>query len=136
LEKIVILVVEDEALIRMTAVQVLEDAGYRVVEARNADAALEILKCRNDIRCVFTDIKMPGLMDGLELAHAIQDRWPPICLLIASGLNTPIEDEFPHIARFIRKPYGPKHILKALSELLSPQPAPYRYSRNATQNMI
>jgi CheY-like chemotaxis protein len=134
LDKIVILVVEDEALIRMSAAQLLEDAGYTVLEAWNADVALQILKSRNDIRAVFTDIAMPGSLDGLKLAHAIRGRWPPIHLIVTSGLNAPTEAEFPSIARFIPKPYAPRHVLKAVSELFGFNPAPYRYSNNAAQH--
>ena len=125
MEKFVILVVEDEALIRISAAQLLEDAGYAVVQAWNADVALQILKNRNDIRAVFTDIKMPGSLDGLKLARAIRDRWPPIHLVVASGMEAPGDADFPRFARFIRKPYSPKHLLKALHELLEPDPAPH-----------
>jgi CheY-like chemotaxis protein len=125
LEKKVILVVEDEALIRLATVVLLEDAGYSVLEACNADVAVEILASRNDIRAVFTDIVMPGSLDGLKLAHAIRDRWPPIHLLVTSGLSALTERDFPKDARFMRKPYAPKHVLKALDELFSPNPGPF-----------
>jgi CheY-like chemotaxis protein len=95
LKKKVILVVEDEAIIRMGTVQILEDAGYAVVEAWNADVAIEILEGRNDIRAVFTDIKMPGSLCGLRLVKAIQDRWPPIQLIVASGLKAPAKMNSP-----------------------------------------
>jgi CheY-like chemotaxis protein len=130
----VILVVEDEAITRMGTVQLLEDAGFTVLEASNADAALKILESRTDINVVFTDIKMPGSICGLKLAHAIQDRWPPIHLIVASGLKAPTQDEFPTMGRFIRKPYAPKHVLEAVRELLDPNPAPYRYFNDAIQN--
>jgi CheY-like chemotaxis protein len=74
----VVLIVEDEMVIRLGAVKMAEDAGFEVLEAANADEAIEILESRNDIRLVFTDIHMPGSMDGLKLAHAVRDRWPPI----------------------------------------------------------
>jgi two-component system, response regulator PdtaR len=134
MEKTVILVVEDEALIRLATAALLEDAGYTVIEACDADAALQLLESRSDIRAVFTDIMMPGSLDGLRLAHAIWDRWPPIHLLVASGLNAPTEEDFPGKARFLRKPYAPKHVLKALDELFSPNLGPYRYRHNVTQN--
>ena len=134
MKKKVILVVEDEAIIRMGTVQILEDAGYAVVEAWNADVAIEILEGRNDIRAVFTDIKMPGSLCGLRLVKAIQDRWPPILLIVASGLKVPAEDEFPRMARFIRKPYAPKQVLKVLDDLFGPNPAPYRYFNDVIQN--
>ena len=130
----VILVVEDEAIIRMGAAQMLEDAGFTVLEACNADVALKILESRTDINVVFTDIQMPGSLCGLKLAHVIRDRWPPIQLIVASGLKAPTQDEFPNMGRFIRKPYGSKHLLKAIEELLGPNPAPYRYFNDVIQN--
>jgi two-component system, response regulator PdtaR len=73
-----VLIVEDEPLVRLGAVQTIEDAGFEVIEAANADEAIEILEKRSDIRVVFTDVHMPGSMDGLKLAHAVRNRWPPI----------------------------------------------------------
>jgi two-component system, response regulator PdtaR len=130
LGKAAILVVENEAIIRMGTVHMLQDAGYAVLEASNADAAIQILENRNDVHVVFTDIKMPGTLCGLRLARAIRDRWPPIHLIVASGLSAPNEKGFPAMGRFIRKPYAPEHVLRALDELLGPSPAPYRYMRN------
>jgi CheY-like chemotaxis protein len=92
------------------------------------------LESRNDIRAVFTDIRMPGSFDGLRLAHAVRHRWPPIHLLVTSGLNAPTDEEFPKYARFLRKPYAPKDVLKAFAELFSPNPDPYRYGHNVVQN--
>jgi CheY-like chemotaxis protein len=135
LKKFHILVVEDEAIIRMGTVQMLKDAGYAVVEASNADIAIGILESRDDIRAVFTDIKMPGSLCGLKLVAAIRDRWPPIQLIVASGMAPPAAHEFPPMGRFIRKPYGPKEVLKVLDELFGPDPAPYRHFENAKHNI-
>ena len=85
MEKAVVLVVEDEALIRISAVHMVEDAGFASVEASNADEAIGILQSRDDIRAVFTDIRMPGSMDGWKLARAIRGRWPPIHLIWLRG---------------------------------------------------
>jgi CheY-like chemotaxis protein len=82
----VVLVVEDDFLIRMNAAGMIEDAGFDAVEAANADEAIVILEARLDIRVVFTDIQMPGSMDGLKLAAAIRGRWPPIKIVATSGL--------------------------------------------------
>jgi CheY-like chemotaxis protein len=82
---IYVLVVEDEFFGRLHAVNLVEDAGYTAVEASNTDEAIAILERRKDIRIVFTDINMPGSIDGLKLAHAIRKRWPPIELIVASG---------------------------------------------------
>ena len=133
LGKTVILVVEDEALIRLATAALLEDAGYTVLEACDADAGLQILEGRSDIRAVFTDIRMPGSMDGLMLAHVIRDRWSAIHLLVASGL-APAEEVFPRKARFLRKPYAPKHVLKAFDDLFSFNPEPYRHRHNVIPN--
>lgn len=81
----VILIVEDEMLLRMRAVDMVEDAGYTSVEAVDADEAVAILESRSDIALMFTDIRMPGSMDGLKLAHAVHERWPPIKIILVSG---------------------------------------------------
>jgi two-component system, response regulator PdtaR len=91
----VVLVVEDDTLIRLNAVAMIEDAGFEVVEAVNADEAILILENRNNIRIVFTDVHMPGSMDGLTLAHAVRDRWSPIKLIVTSGQMMVPEDELP-----------------------------------------
>jgi two-component system, response regulator PdtaR len=127
LEKRLILVVEDEAIIRLSAVHMLEDAGFAVVDACNADAAIQILESRSDIRAVVTDVKMPGSLDGLRLAHVIAERWPTIRVVVASGQRVPTEAEFPINGRFIRKPYDAKTLLTALDELFGQNPSPYKY---------
>ena len=81
----VVLIVEDEFLLRMDAVDMIAGAGFDVVEAANADQAIEILESRRDVTVVFTDIQMPGSMDGLKLARAIRGRWPPIKIVATSG---------------------------------------------------
>ena len=81
----VVLIVEDETLVRMEAIDAIETAGFDVVEAANADQAVAILEQRSDIRLIFTDIHMPGAMDGLKLAHFVKDRWPPIKIIATSG---------------------------------------------------
>ena len=80
-----VLVVEDEMVLRMRAVDIVEDAGFTPVEAVNADEAIAILESRSDIDLLFTDIQMPGSMDGLKLAHAVHDRWPAIKIILVSG---------------------------------------------------
>jgi CheY-like chemotaxis protein len=110
-----ILIVEDQALIRMNAVQMMEDAGYTTLEAPNADRAIAILRSRRDIGAVFTDIHMSGSICGLKLAHAIRDRWPPIHLIVTSGLCA--EKELPAGAHFVRKPYENAHVIALLHEL-------------------
>src|ERR1700694_5339722 len=83
-----VLVVEDEMMLRMRAVDIVEDAGFTAIEAVNADEALAILESRSDVDLLFTDIQMPGSMDGLRLAHAVHQRWPSIKIILVSGQLT------------------------------------------------
>src|SRR4029079_19489779 len=99
-----VLVVEDEMVLRMRAVDIVEDAGFSAVEAVNADEAMRILEHRSEISLLFSDIQMPGTMDGLKLAHAVHDRWPGIKIILVSGQITPSEDETPADSRFFGKP--------------------------------
>jgi two-component sensor histidine kinase/CheY-like chemotaxis protein len=101
-----VLVVEDEMVLRMRAVDIVEDAGFTPVEAVNADEALAILESRSDIDLLFTDIQMPGSMDGLKLAHAVHDRWPAIKIILVSGQVKPSDAERPADSRFFGKPLG------------------------------
>ena len=100
----VVLVVEDEMLLRMRAVDMVEDAGYTSVEAVDADEAVAILESRSDIALVLTDIQMPGRLDGLRLAHAVHARWPPIKIILVSGQLTPAPVDLPTDSRFFAKP--------------------------------
>jgi CheY-like chemotaxis protein len=113
----VVLVVEDEFLIRMAAVDMVRAAGFDVAEAENADEAILILECRLDITVVFTDIQMPGSMDGLKLAAAIRGRWPPIKIVATSGRPGISRDDLPSGSRFLRKPYNASQIVGTLREL-------------------
>jgi CheY-like chemotaxis protein len=121
-QKTFILVVEDEALLRMGAVQMLEDAGFAVLEAANALEAISILKARDDIRAIFTDVNMPGSMDGLRLARMVRGRWPPIHLIVTSGLVSPNDDDLPPGGKFISKPYDPAHVIATIRALLGQAP--------------
>jgi CheY-like chemotaxis protein len=116
--KTVILVVEDEAIIRMCAVELVTEAGFEVLEAKCADEAISILETRIDVKLVFTDVEMPGTMDGLKLAHYIRNRWPPIKILAASGKTIIQESQFPPGARFFPKPYADRTIVEAIIDLL------------------
>lgn len=112
--KIVVLVVEDEPIIRMNAVAMIEDAGYDVIEASNADDAILLLETRPDIRAVFSDIEMPGSMDGLKLIHVIRRRWPPVMLILTSGRMSPLVEDMPPDAVFLSKPYPEAQLLRFL----------------------
>jgi two-component system, response regulator PdtaR len=100
-----VLIVEDEILVRLAAIDLVESVGLNPVEAGTADEAIAILESRQDIRIVFTDVNMPGSMDGLKLAHYIRNRWPPIMLVVASGQAIIAESDLPEGARFFPKPY-------------------------------
>jgi two-component system, response regulator PdtaR len=113
----VVLIVEDEFLIRMDAVDMVRAAGFDAVEAENADEAIGILEARLDITLVFTDIQMPGSMDGLKLAAAIRGRWPPIKIVATSGMLKVSEDDLPAGSRFLPKPYNARQIAATLREL-------------------
>lgn len=95
MSKLVVLIVEDEPLLRMDAVDFIEEAGFEVIEAAHAEEAIAILKARRDIAVVFTDIEMPGSMDGMKLAHVVRLGWPPILIVVASGRVMPREGELP-----------------------------------------
>ncbi|WP_181902397.1 MULTISPECIES: response regulator [Rhodopseudomonas] len=114
----VVLVVEDEPLLRMNAVDMIEAAGFQVLEAGSADAAISILEVREDIRLVFTDIQIPGSMDGLKLARAVRGRWPPIKIVATSGRVTVTPDDLPDGGRFVPKPYTSAQITGVLREML------------------
>ena len=113
----VVLLVEDEQLLRMDAAEMVRSAGFDVVEAANADDAIEILEIRRDIVVVFTDIQMPGSMDGLKLARAVRGRWPPIKIIATSGLVDVGEKDLPEGGRFLAKPYSPGELAGVLHEL-------------------
>jgi CheY-like chemotaxis protein len=115
----VALVVEDEALIRMDAVDMLEAAGFVTIEAANADEAIRILESRSDIRIVVTDIDMPGSMDGLRLAHAVREKWPPVKLVLVSGKRTPGIDELPEGALYYSKPYNIDEVTGGIRKLMA-----------------
>jgi CheY-like chemotaxis protein len=106
-----VLIVDDEALLRMHAADLLEDAGYATLEAANADEALRILEQRPEVRLLFTDIQMPGKLDGLGLAREVHRRWPKILLVVTSGQVRPSEDEIPDNGCFVAKPYAPEDLL-------------------------
>jgi two-component sensor histidine kinase/DNA-binding response OmpR family regulator len=113
-----VLVVEDEMMLRMRAVDIVEDAGFIPIEAVSADEALAILESRSDIDLLFTDIQMPGSMDGLKLAHAVHERWPSIKIILVSGKLTPTEAEKPLHSRFFGKPLEVKQMIAEMQEMI------------------
>lgn len=117
--KPIVLVVEDEPLVRMAIVDHLEDEGFTVLEAADADAALVILLNNLDVRIVFTDIDLPGSMDGLKLAAAIRDRWPPIKIVVTSGHRKVDISDLPPEAQFVPKPYNSDKLVASFRQLAS-----------------
>src|SRR6195952_1967728 len=113
-----VLVVEDEMLLRMRAVDIVEDAGFVAVEAVNADDALVILESRSDIELLFTDIQMPGSIDGLKLAYAVHERWPLIKIILVSGQLKLTEADKPPDSRFFGKPLDVKHMIAEMQDMI------------------
>ena len=113
-----VLVVEDEMVLRIRAVDIVEDAGFNPVEAVNADEALAILESRSDIALLFTDIQMPGSMDGLKLAHAVHNRWPDIKIMLVSGQVKPSDIERPADSRFFGKPLAVEQMISELQAMV------------------
>ncbi len=114
----VVLVVEDEMLLHMRAVDMVEDAGFTSVEAVDADEAVAILESRSDIALMFTDIQMPGSMDGLKLAHTVHKRWPPIKIILVSGQLKPANADIPANSRFYGKPLEAKEMIAELQRMI------------------
>ena len=115
----IVLVVEDDPLLRMMAADLVERAGFEVVEAEDADEAVRILETRTDIRIVFTDIDMPGSMNGMLLAAAVRDRWPPIDIIITSGHVRAGEIVLPERSVFFAKPYDSMKVTETLQDMAS-----------------
>jgi len=113
-----VLVVEDEMVLRMRAADIVEDAGFCAVEAVNADEAIAVLESRSDIALLFTDIQMPGSMDGLKLAHAVHSRWPDIGIILVSGHVKPSDAERPTDSRFFSKPLGDAQMIVELQAMV------------------
>lgn len=117
----VVLVVEDEVLVRTFATDFLVEAGFKVFEAVNADEALTVLQSRADVHAVVTDVEMPGSMSGVSLAEAVRERWPGIAVIITSGRDPPEKFKLSADVPFIRKPYLPATIVSLLSRMVSLQ---------------
>jgi CheY-like chemotaxis protein len=110
----IVLIVEDELLLRLDSAETIEEAGFEVVQAGNADEAIAILKARPDIHVVFTDIQMPGSMHGLKLARFVRDRWPPIKIVATSGRVAVGNGDLPDGGVFLPKPYRAAEIIATL----------------------
>ena len=113
-----VLVVEDEPVIRLNAMDMVEAAGCEAIGALDADEAVRLLEDRTDIRVVFTDVHMPGSMDGLGLMRLVKDRWPSVPVLVASGITSIAPGDLPRGVHFFTKPYLPLQIEAALRQLI------------------
>lgn len=116
-KRVVVLVIEDDPAIRILVCDFIADSGFEALEAANADKAVQILESRDDIRTIFTDINMPGSMDGLKLAHAVRDRWPPIHIIVTSAYRQIAKGDMPAGSHFFMKPYNPAHIVVVLRDI-------------------
>lgn len=120
----VVLVVEDEMLLRIRAVEMVEDAGFTSVEAVDADEAVAILESRSDIALMFTDVQMPGTMDGLKLAHIVHKRWPPIRIILVSGQLKLETVDMPPGSCFFGKPLEADVMMAQMRNMIiRPEPA-------------
>ncbi|MFK0335323.1 response regulator [Rhizobium sp. 2MFCol3.1] len=115
----IVLVVEDEPLLRLAGIDLIEAAGYQAVAASDATEAVAILESRNDIRIVFTDVDMPRGVDGMRLAAIIRDRWPPIKVIVVSGHVEDPGDVIPAETVFFSKPYREEQIVETIRQMLS-----------------
>jgi CheY-like chemotaxis protein len=114
-----VLVVEDEALVRLSAREEIEAAGSKVYEANNADEAIRLLEANSDIELVFTDVDMPGSMDGVKLAHYVRTRWPPVKIIVTSGYQHLTAEQLPKGSLFLSKPYDPGLVRRQIETLLN-----------------
>jgi CheY-like chemotaxis protein len=113
-----VMVVDDDVFERMGAFYMFSDAGYRVLEAGNADDALKFFESNADVRLLFTDVSMPGLMSGSDLAHQVAARWPATGIIVTSGRPRP--DPLPLGTQFHAKPYEPTNVLRHAREMTLP----------------
>lgn len=113
-----VLLVEDEILVRLTAAVGLEEAGFAVLEADDAQQALEILSSHDDICAVFTDVNMPGSLDGIDLAQLVHDRWPDVRILVTTG-GADLSGGLPDGSEFVAKPYHAEQIVSCLRRALA-----------------
>ena len=117
--KTIVLVVEDEPVLRMNAVDMVEDAGFDCIEAANAKQAMELLEARTDIAIILSDISMPPGMDGTELVAIVRDRWPPIKIILLSGQFALGDVELPEGGMFFSKPYRSEAVIAAMNQLVA-----------------
>ncbi len=113
---VTILIVEDDELVRELGVEFLSDAGFQVLEATNGEEALSLLESNPNIGVLFTDINMPGPLDGITLASVAAVQWPHLAIIIGSGNVLPRSGGLPRGITFIRKPYDPESVIRLIHE--------------------
>jgi CheY-like chemotaxis protein len=118
----VVLLVEDEPLVRLTQVDILKESEFWVVEAQDADEAFELLKSRPEIDAILTDVDMPGSMDGFEFARLVRQGWPEVAVLVISGKTGPGPGDLPPNAMFLHKPIMPDDLIAALQDVMARRP--------------
>jgi two-component system, response regulator PdtaR len=114
---VAVLVVDEEPVIRMVARDMVEDAGFAALEASNASEAIEVLKAHQDICILFTDVNMPGSMDGLDLARHVDRRWPGVRILVTTGRGEVAAQDLPAGCSLIGKPYRLAQLVEKLRGL-------------------
>lgn len=114
--KLKVLIVEDDHLVRSFATELLEDAGFEVVEARNAKEALLMLQHEDGVHVLFTDVDMPPGDNGVVLARKVHERWPDIGLVVTSGYSFFADSELPDSGRFVAKPAQPDMLVKVIKQ--------------------
>jgi CheY-like chemotaxis protein len=118
----VILVVEDEPLVRIFVADFMSEVGFKVLETVDADEAMTILKARPDVLAIISDVEMPrGSMSGFALARAVRERWPGIGIVITSGRERPGPDELPEDVVLLAKPYLPETVIQVIQQIVTPQ---------------
>jgi two-component system, response regulator PdtaR len=113
-----VLIVENRDLLRLFMVGLVETAGFEVILASNADEALPILECRSDIALLVTNVIMRGSMDGVELAHAVDIRWPSVKIIVVSGHRGLKESDLPRKSLLLAKPYHDEEMVFAIHSLI------------------
>jgi two-component system, response regulator PdtaR len=116
--KPVVLVVEDELLVRILQVDILREAGFRVAEAENADEAFDMLRSRSEIVAVLTDVNMPGSLNGFEFAQLVKQGWPEVGVLVISGKTQPGPRDLPVGVEFVLKPVRPAALVERIRALV------------------
>lgn len=115
--KAVVLIVEDEPLLRMNVIDLVEEAGFEAIDVANATQALQVLESRSDIRIILSDIDMPPGIDGMALVALVRDRWPPIAIILVSGQIASPDVRIPHGGLFFSKPYRSTDLIAALHRM-------------------